>query len=472
MNRRMLSRIAAMSLMLGIATVGCAPTTQMAHPTSLADAGTSGGSDAASRAAGKARSALASHKGAAAIDAAEKAVAAQPQNAAYRMLLGQSYLAAGRFASAATSFRDSLSLSPDQPKARFDLALAMIAQGNGQEALTTLRSLDGGVSGGDLGLALTMAGDHEAGIHILIDVVRSGKSDARTRQNLALALALDGRWRESRAMAMQDTPPDRINDQIAGWAALAKPETGAPQQVATMLGVKPASDPGLPTELALLSPTPAAAPATPPVALAAAETVPQAVVASVANPTPAPVAMAGTAVLTMPAVSRLAPNPVTVPLVDLIPAALRADAPAATAVLVAQRASKEAMPAAPPFVRARPLLVRQVVPVPTPVRMVRSGGYAVQLGAYSKATAIQAAWERASHLMPKLADYEPTRAEFSFAGGSLVRLSVSGFANRSDAVELCEHVHAHGGKCFVRQAAGDAPLQWVRRDSHMQVASR
>ena len=469
MNRRMLSRIAAMSLMLGIATVGCAPTTQMAHPTALADAGMAASADAASRAAGKARSALASHKGAAAVDAAEKAVAAQPQNAAYRMLLGQSYLAAGRFASAATSFRDSLSLSPDQPKARFDLALAMIAQGNGQEALTTLRSLDGGVSGGDLGLALTMAGDHEAGIRILIDVVRSGKSDARTRQNLALALALDGRWRECRAMAMQDTPPDRINDQIAGWAALARPETGAPQQVATMLGVKPASDPGLPTELALLSPAPVAAP---PVALAAAEPVAPVVAAAEANPAPAPVAMAGTAGLTMPAVSSLTPNPVTVPLVDLIPAAMRADAPAATAVLVAQRASKEAMPAPPSFVRARPLLVRQVVAVPAPVRMVRSGGYVVQLGAYSKASAIQAAWERASHLMPKLAGYEPTRAEFSFAGGSLVRLSVSGFANRSDAVELCEHVHARGGKCFVRQVAGDAPLQWVRRDNRVQVASR
>jgi Flp pilus assembly protein TadD len=466
MNRRMLSRIAASSLMLGIATVGCAPTAQMAHPTALADAG---GADTASRAAAKARAALAAHKGFAAVDAAEKAVAAQPGDAAYRMLLGQSYLASGRFASAATSFRDSLTLSPEQPKARFDLALAMIAQGNGPEALTMLRGLDGAVSGTDLGLALAMAGDRDNGIRILTEVVRSGKSDARTRQNLALALALAGRWGESRAMAMQDTSPDRLNAQIAGWAELAKPQTGGPQQVAAMLGVQPASDPGLPTELAMAVPAPA--PVDKPVALAmaapAAEAAPAPVVAAAI-----PVAMAGSAGITMPAISRLAPNPVTVPFVDLTPANLHADAPAATAVLVAQRASKEAMPAPPPLLRARPMLVRQVVSVPAPARRLRGGGYVVQLGAYAKASAMQAAWERASRLMPKLAGYEPTRAEFSFAGGSLVRLSVSGFDNRADAVQLCEHVHARGGQCFVRQAAGDSPLQWTRRDERIQVASR
>jgi cell division septation protein DedD len=182
--------------------------------------------------------------------------------------------------------------------------------------------------------------------------------------------------------------------------------------------------------------------------------------------------MAGSAGITMPAISQLAPNPVTVPFVDLTPANLHVDAPAATAVLVAQRASKEAMPSPPPLLRARPMLVRQVVSVPAPIRTLRGGSYVVQLGAYSKAAAMQAAWERASRLMPKLAGYEPTRAEFSFAGGSLVRLSVSGFGNRADAVQLCEHVHARGGQCFVRQTAGDSPLQWTRRDERTQVASR
>lgn len=459
MNRRMLSRIAATSLMLGIATVGCAPTAQMAHPTALADAG---GADVASRAAAKARAALAAHKGAAAVDAAEKAVGARPGDASYRMLLGQTYLAAGRFASATTSFRDSLSLSPDQPKARFDLALAMIAQGNGPEALTMLRGLDGGVSGTDLGLALAMAGDRESGIRVLTDVVRSGKSDARTRQNLALALALEGRWAESRAMAMQDTSADRLADQLAGWAELAKPQTGAPQQVAAMLGVQPAADPGLPTELALAT----SAPAEKPVALAMAAPVPQ------AASTPVPAAMAGSAGIAMPTISHLAPNPVTVPFVDLTPANLHADAPAATAVLVAQQSTKEVMPSPPPLLRARPMLVRQVVSVPAPARTLRSGGYVVQLGAYSKAATMQAAWERASRLMPRLAGYEPARAEFSFAGGSLVRLSVSGFANRGDAVQLCEHIHARGGQCFVRQVAGDSPLRWARRDQRVQIASR
>ena len=61
--------------------------------------------------------------------------------------------------------------------------------------------------------------------------------------------------------------PDRLDDRLASWAALAQPQAGGLAQVAAMLGVKPVSDPGLPTALALAAPSPAAAP----VALAAAQ---------------------------------------------------------------------------------------------------------------------------------------------------------------------------------------------------------
>ena len=62
--------------------------------------------------AAKASKALGRHDGATAVRFAEQAVAARPQEAAYRALLGQAYLLAGRFGSARTALADSLSLSP------------------------------------------------------------------------------------------------------------------------------------------------------------------------------------------------------------------------------------------------------------------------------------------------------------------------------------------------------------------------
>src|ERR1700754_1171635 len=106
MNPRMLGRIATTSLVLGIATVGCTSTAQMNRPAALADQAPQR-AEFAARAASKANAALAAHHPAAAVDEAEKAVAAVPNNGGYRLLLGRSYLAVGRFASAGTSFRDA-----------------------------------------------------------------------------------------------------------------------------------------------------------------------------------------------------------------------------------------------------------------------------------------------------------------------------------------------------------------------------
>ncbi|HLZ78403.1 MAG TPA: sporulation protein, partial [Sphingomonas sp.] len=98
MNPRMLGRISITSLIFGVATVGCTSTAQMNRPAALADRAPQR-VEAAARAAGKADTALAAHQSVAAVDAAEKAVAADPNNGGYRLLLGRSYLAAGRFAS-------------------------------------------------------------------------------------------------------------------------------------------------------------------------------------------------------------------------------------------------------------------------------------------------------------------------------------------------------------------------------------
>ena len=70
------------------------------------------------------------------------AVQVAPTEAGYRLLLGQSYLQAGRFASAAQAFADTLTLDgsngPVVGKAALNLALTQIAGGDWQTARRTL----------------------------------------------------------------------------------------------------------------------------------------------------------------------------------------------------------------------------------------------------------------------------------------------------------------------------------------------
>ena len=67
---------------------------------------------------------------ASAISLAERAVGNTPSDAGFRALLGNAYFAGGRFASAESAYRDSLSLLPGQPQLVLKLALVAIAQGN------------------------------------------------------------------------------------------------------------------------------------------------------------------------------------------------------------------------------------------------------------------------------------------------------------------------------------------------------
>ncbi|HET8613678.1 MAG TPA: tetratricopeptide repeat protein [Sphingomonas sp.] len=458
MNRTTIARIATLSLMLGVSTVACTP--DGAHVRSVAENPVKADQVAAEQ-AGKAREALAANKGDDAVKAAERAVAAMPNDASYRLLLGQAYLSAGRFGSAETAFHDTLVLQPDQPRARFDCALAQTADGRGREALPALHALVGKVPAADLGLAIAMAGDRQAGIQMLLDAARTPGADARTRQNLALAFALDGRWREARAVAMQDTPASRINDQIARWAELAIPAKPT-VQVAAMLGVKPSRDPGQPTELALRDPAPVT-PATAPTALAAADPAPS-VTVPLAPPAPATVE---TASYTPPA-----PGSVTVPLADPQPAVpAPAAAPRPPVMLAAMTKPARSDLAPPPLLRAPAAAFRHAVAHVAPGQPVRSG-YVVQLGAFARTSTVKTAWTEISRQAPKLAGYTPTRGSVTLRGATYTRLSVAGLPSRAAAMELCQRVRAHGASCFVREAAGDAPLQWMKPDSGTQLASR
>lgn len=444
MNSRTMLKLGLSALVLGGVTV----TGVASQGLSLSAFAASGANAKKAQSEAKqARKALAQRKGDQAVRHAELAVANDPSNAEYRALLGQSYLRAGRFTSAAQALTDALALDPANGGVALNLALAKIAQGDWAGARATLQVNAERIPASDRGLAFALAGDPVAAVEILAPAAREASATAKTRQNLALALALSGRWREATQVAAMDIPPDQLGARIMEWAAFARP-TNAYDQVALLLGVRPVADTGQPVALALAQQpniaVAAAAPAADPVdaymPAAAPEPVQQA--AAEAPAEPQQVAAAGPRVVFGPRAEVVQAVPVP---------ARRQPAPVAVAAAI-PRPSRAAAPTRPaPAARA-------------------PGNHYVQLGAYANAAVARDAWGRFSRRVPALAGSTPQGAQVSTQAGNFYRLSVGGFA-RSDADALCRQVKAGGGSCFVRPGAGDGVASWIK-PARGQVAAR
>lgn len=497
MNTTVLLKTALSALVIGSATVGCTvggsggPATLSAVAPSPSKAG---------KAARQAEAALAVRKIDQAVRFAESAVAQSPRDPAYRNLLGQAYLLAGRFSSAEATFQDALTLSPDHPRVSMNLVLAQTALGKWDAARATLASIQGKVPESDRGLAIALAGDAPGAVSALEAAARAPGADAKTRQNLALAYALSGRWAESRATAAQDLDPNELPVRMRQWMLFAQPKS-AWDQVAGLLGVTPVIDPGQPVALAL-APLPAEAPA---YASVAADPVPTPVyvaapAAAQAIPTVAPVAPVVTAQIpaSQPVV---ATEPVAYAVAE--PAPLVQPAVAADQPLVATEPVRYALtetpaiePTAQPVVATAPLPVAArrafVTPKPAPsfaskprsmAAMVKPrapkpiaqsgrGKFVVQLGAYSNAARVEAAWSKEVRRSATLAGYSPSSASFAHSTGTVYRLTLAGFETRAEAVRICEQVRTRGGSCFVRASAGEQPIRWASRSGNIKLASR
>ncbi len=373
----------------------------------------------AQKLAGKASKALAKRRSDEAVTFAEQAVSLAPRDPGFRTLLGKAYLQAGRFASATQAFSDVLALNPADGRAALNLALAQTATGEWVAARETLTAHAARIANADRGLALALAGDPAGGIALLSEAARDPAATATMRQNLALALALDGRWVEARTVASVDMSPEQVDARLVEWAGFARPQSAA-QQVAALLGVTPAVDRGQPTQLALSAPGDAA-----PVAVALAEPV---MVEPVAAPTQV-------ATVVRPAIT-FAPR-------------------------------QEVVQALPSDYRPRGNSFG-------PVRMAAApksrdiGGYYVQLGAFDTSAVARSAWRRLSRNVPRLAGMSPQGMQASVRGASFYRLSVGGLA-RADAASLCGRVRAKGERCFVRTHAGEQLANWARPE---RLASR
>lgn len=423
MSSSYLIRLGAPGLLLGLVAVGCTPG---GRPASLSSVAPKADKQAARRAA-DAESAIKTRQVAQAVAAAEEAVALSPRNAAYRTALGQAYLLAGRFGSAETSFTEALALDPAPGRASFNLALTQIALGKADVARESLARLNGVMPDADVGLATALSGDREGGIVILERAARAENAGVKARQNLALAYALAGRWNDAQAVAAQDLPGDELLLRISDWAKFAQP-TSSWDQVATILGVTPSVDPGRPVALALVDSAPAA--------FAAAEAAPVTPPVEGTGEEPVQVASADLPVLAVPEGSFVAPRQASTPQ----PMLLTDESP--TRIAVSAHA-----PARAPAIRPR------------------SGGkWVVQLGAFSRPHAVEAAWSRIAARLGGMDGYAPGRSMLLVDGSArLHRLAMSGFATRDEAQRMCVRIRSGGGDCFVRSSAGEQPIRWAAR---------
>ncbi|RYY45329.1 MAG: SPOR domain-containing protein [Sphingomonadales bacterium] len=404
---------------------------------------------AASEAA-QARKAIAKRKAAKAVQHAEAAVANDPQNADYRALLGQAYMLSGRFTSAAQALNDALTLNPEDGRVALNLALAKIAGGDWAGARSTLQTHADQIPATDRGLALALAGDPVTAVDILTPAAREADATAKTRQNLALSLALAGRWPEARQIASIDVAPDQLDARIMEWAKFSRP-TNAYDQVASLLGVQAVEDAGQPVRLALARQPNVMVAAAAPVAEPIDQYMPEAINAA---PADAQVAAVDTQSDALPEVQQIAGTGATVvfgPHEEIV-----------QAVPAMQRDTQRAVSA--------PVRVAQAS-APAAASAARSGKYYVQLGAYNNAGVARDAWSKHTRRVPGLASRAPHGAKVSTRAGNFYRLSVGGFA-RSDADGLCRQVRATGGTCFVRVQAGDALASWAKPGRDAQMASR
>ncbi len=382
-----------------------------------------------------------------AISMAETLVAANPREARYRALLGQAYLRAGRFESAAQALDDAMKLGDNSSRTALSLALAHIGSGNNRQAVAILDDWRDAIPAADLGLAYALAGETNRGVAILSDRLRGGENTPKVRQNLAYAFALDGRWREARMMAAQDVPADQLDGRISNWATQTRPEDGR-LRVAGMIGVPLRSDSGMPAQLALnasadqqqlaaetaaqgeAAPALAANAELPPVAANPAELAQYQPVSVPAAAPQAPVAE-GSFAASFGEAPAAAPAQVSLP--DPVPA--RAAAPKAKApVKVA-----EAAPAAHrPGLRPR----REPAPVAG-----KGSSHAVQLGSFSSEQGARRAWGYYAKRNPELRNFKMTITPATVRGKKFWRVAATGLDGRG-AGGLCSKVKSRGGVCF------------------------
>lgn len=480
MKRDMILKLAASTMVVSLTLTGCGPfggdsvASISSKPVKAKDG---------ARYAKKASKALAKGQTEKAIAYAERSVGGVGSDPETRALLGQAYLSAGRFASAERSFKDAMELGKNDARTILSLALAQLGQGKAGQAKRLVQTNRQYIPTADYGLALALAGDASSAVDVLEQAIRQANVTGRTRQNLGLAYALDGRWKEAKLMAMQDMTPSTVDTRIMEWAQMARP--GAYEtRVASVLNVRPvANDPGQPVRLALN-----AAPAVQAVANATPDQDYSQEVASFDRDTPlpaigpAPLAEKEASFMNeekdvrvtkvaLPASKAISPKPA--PKAEVAKVQPRVKSKTKFVVEGEKPKAKEtvklaaAVPAKTPAVQSiaavKPVL-QKVAFKPKSARS--SGTHLVQLGAFSSAEGAKRAWNILSSKNRDLASFQYASSRINVKGKTLYRLAAIGFGNSETAKAMCSGIKSKGGSCIVRHVKGvnkAAPVRMAAR---------
>ena len=427
-----------------------------------------------------------------AVTYSESAVEADFQNKEYRAQLAQLYMSQGRFLSAERTWMDVMDLGQVDPRTVISLALSRIALGKVESAIALVEANRAIVPASDYGLTLALAGQSGRAVEVLSEAIRSDNATARTRQNLALAYALDGRWREARVMAVQDMDQDRVNQRIVEWAQYARP--GAYEmRVAGLLKVTPQSDSGQPVRLAL---------ANAPSNLAQVQTdAPEAELAfgsqnsalSAIGPVPTSesdgfdaASEADVRIASMPAPISAATasssimhggiTMVSNPVLGLIipdkraPLIMAQKGPTKRAGIAANQKAVGAPMAVSSESKPVKLALADTAPKTSANNGVK-GSHLVQLGAFANAESAKKAWDQYSNRYSVLSGFSSASSTVVVNGKTYVRLAAMGFDSKNGADNVCNSIKAKGGSCLVRNISGNQPVKLAAGQGR-RIASR
>lgn len=403
--------------------------------------------------AAKAETALSKGKTDKAIAHAEAAVLASPRDAYARTLLGNAYLEAGRFQSAATTFGEAIELGDTAARTVISHSLALTAIGDQTGALETLRLHETAIDPADYGLAVALAGRPQQGVHVLLNALRNGQNTPKVRQNLAYAYALSGDWSQARLIASSDVPGDELADRMASWSQMARPDLYT-VRVASLLGVEASADPGQPTMLALHNhpsveqlavESAATVDAEPQSDFALASELP-AVASAPSFDDSADAALADASLASEPATSFAA-----VETVQPLPASYTPAKKAGVSLVAAPRKAPAPSPFASPAMAA--------------------GDYNIQLGSYFSMSDAQAAWKLFQKRYPELSGAEKVITKARVNGKIYYRVAAAGYAKAS-AQSMCRSVKSKGDGCIAYAATNPLPGALAVIRDEVRVAAR
>lgn len=470
MKRDMILKLAASTMVVAVTLTGCGPFGGGSVASSSSKAVSSKDGPLYAK---KAEKAMAKGQTVEAISFAERSVAAIGNNAETRALLGQAYMNVGRFSSAESSFLDAMDLGKNDARTILSLALSQLGQGKANKALQLVEANRQYIPTADYGLALALAGEANSAVDILENAIRSANVTGRTRQNLGLAYALDGRWKEAKLMALQDMSPATVDKRIMQWAQMARP--GAYDlRVASVLNVKPdLTDPGQPSRLALN----AASSPMANVASADPKDDYSTEVASFDRNTALPAigpAPRGNSNVDFTAKE----NNVKVMTVNVPASAPVSSAPMIVAPTTTAKPSKfivesSSKPKSKPVLSAvKPVIEKAAYAPSSSPTPVASGTHLVQLGAYSTPESAQRAWGIMSARHKELSSFKFATSKATVKGKTFYRLAAMGFGNAQSANSLCAGLKSSGADCIVRTSSSGGVTRMAGKAPTRKLASR